>query len=181
MGKVMAFFFLLFVLLPIGLIVLLYSAISGKTGCLKLLLIAGGAGAFLLLLMILIYPSWQQIELEPEDYLGSYIIDRYYFRGPQADWQYNHFRFKIRKPNKVFFYQTEGAKIEKVYRGKAFWITKGHSSARIHLEMDSPTHFIIASDPTTFRFVDNFRLVFNTTRFGNVRFRKEKWEALKKK
>lgn len=35
-------------------------------------------------------------EIDKDDIYGEYIIDRNKCAGKQADWQYNHYRFKIR-------------------------------------------------------------------------------------
>jgi hypothetical protein len=51
--------------------------------------------------------------LEKDDYYGLYIVDRSYFSGKQADWQYNHFRFEIKDNDSIYFYVTEK---EKSYR-----------------------------------------------------------------
>jgi hypothetical protein len=45
--------------------------------------------------------------LEKDDYYGQYIVDRSYFSGKQADWQYNHFRFEIKDNDSIYFYVTE--------------------------------------------------------------------------
>jgi Mn2+/Fe2+ NRAMP family transporter len=41
--------------------------------------------------------------VEKEDLYGNYIIDRDKCSGKQADWQYNHYRFKITEDNKFSF------------------------------------------------------------------------------
>lgn len=41
-------------------------------------------------------------KLKKEDYYGSYIVNRDFYKGAQADWQYNSFRFEIRKDDSIF-------------------------------------------------------------------------------
>ncbi len=157
--------------------VLLYTLFTGKTGVLNLFFAVGGAGAFLLLILFLLSPLWTKVELAPKDYHGTYVIDRSFYPGKQADWQYNHFRFEVLPSDSILFYETEGAKIAAAYCGRVSW-PAGYISARMRLNMDSPTHFIVASNPTTHRFIWSFRLVFATSKFGNVAFKKGKWKAL---
>ena len=51
--------------------------------------------------------------LDRNDYNGEYIIDRSYFKGDQADWQYNHYRFEVTKDDSIFFHVTNGRSIVK--------------------------------------------------------------------
>jgi hypothetical protein len=38
-----------------------------------------------------------------EDFYGQYVIDRNYFKGIQANWQYNNFKFEIKKKAAFIF------------------------------------------------------------------------------
>ena len=157
----------------------LYTLFTGKTNLLRWMFLAGIAGVGLVGMLWLISPLWTKIKLKPEDYRGTYVIDRTFYPGRQADWQYNHFRLEVLSSDSVLFYVTEGAKVVAIYRGRVV-DPDMQISARIRLDMDSPTHFILASNPTTYRFVWNFRLVFATKKFGNVAFKKGEWEPLEK-
>ena len=179
----MAFFgvFLLFVFGgSIGIVVLLYTIFTGKIDLLKWTFFASIVCVGLVGLLYLLSPLWTKMELDPKDYCGKYVIDCSFYPGRQAKWQYNHFRFEILPSDSVLFYVTEGAKIVSTYRGKAIWWTTSYSSVRMRLDMDSPTHFIMASNPTTYRSIWDFRLIFATDRFGNVAFKKGKWKSLEK-
>jgi hypothetical protein len=55
--------------------------------------------------------------LQKKDYYGEYVINRDYFPGRQADWQYESFRFEIKKNDSIYFYVTEKEKVLKTYRG----------------------------------------------------------------
>jgi len=44
--------------------------------------------------------------------------------------------------------------------------------------MTQPTIHILASNPTTYRNAWNFYLVFNSPKFGNMFFKKGKWEEI---
>lgn len=117
-------------------------------------------------------------DLEKEDYYGEYIIDRNYFSGKQADWQYNHFRLKITEKDSIFLFITEKEKILKTYKGSITTV-KPYNSERLVLQMEKPTHHIIETNPTTYRQgAGKFYLVFNSSKFHNMYFRKGKWKKL---
>lgn len=69
-------------------------------------------------------------ELKKKDYYGQYIVNRKYFKDEQADWQYNTFRFEIKKNDSIYFYVTEKEKILETYRG-TIRTTKPYSSERL--------------------------------------------------
>ena len=182
MAFIVGFFLFLFGV-AVACIMFVYTSLTGKSHYITLpyfakwVFFSGVIGISLLGLFSLLSRLWEPIVLEPKDYYGTYVIDRSFYPGRQADWQYNHFRFEMLSSDSALFYVTEGTKIVSVYRGKISW-PAGYESARMRLDMDTPTHFIMASNPTTYRFVWNFRLVFATERFGNVAFKKGTWETL---
>ena len=45
--------------------------------------------------------------------------------------------------------------------------------------MEEPNHHILIENPTTYRQVWNFYLVFNSKKFNNVFFKKGNWKPLK--
>jgi hypothetical protein len=116
-------------------------------------------------------------ELDKSDYYGEYIVNREYFKGRQADWQYDNFRFEIKDNDSIYFYLTDKEKILKTYRGTI--TTKEYfRSERLVINMDQPTHHIMTSNPTTYRSAWSFYLVFYSPKFNNVYFRKGKWKPL---
>jgi hypothetical protein len=117
--------------------------------------------------------------LEKRDYYGEYIVNRDYFPGLQADWQYNNFRFEIKDNDSIFFYVTNKEKILKTYRG-TITTTKPYSSERLIINMEQPTYHVITSNPTTHRSAWNFYLVFYSPKFNNVYFKKGQWKLLYK-
>ncbi|WP_350128027.1 hypothetical protein [Imperialibacter sp.] len=118
-------------------------------------------------------------ELDKDDYYGEYVINRDYFKGEQTDWQYDHFRFKITDNDSIFFYVTDKEKILKTYRGTIKTTDpRNYNSARLIIEMEEPTHHILASNPTTYRSAWDFYLVFKSPKFYNVFFEKGKWEPI---
>lgn len=176
MGFGFNFFFVL-VLIPLTGILLIAWLISRKPWILKTLgiLWLGIIG------LVLFSRTWRllnsNIELDKEDYYGEYVIKRDFFKGEQTNWQYNHFRFKITAHDSIFFYVTEEEKILHTYTGKIKTKTP-YSSARLIIEMVDPSHHILSSNPTTYRTVWDFYLVFNSPKFHNVYFEKGKWKPI---
>ena len=128
-------------------------------------------------LFIVISYFFEKKKLTQNDFYGSYVIDRSFFEGKQADWQYEHFRFEITRNDSIFFYVTEKEYIVKTYKGSIKTVKPYHSE-RLIIEMQQPTHHILASNPTIYRRTWDFYMVFASPKFHNVFFRKGKWKKL---
>lgn len=131
----------------------------------------------LTVLSIILRPFREKKVLDKEDYYGEYIIDRNFFKGEQADWQYNHFRFKITSTDSIYFYVTEGERIVETFKGTIEKSTH-YSSVRIKTKMDQPNHHILQTYPTTYREIWDFYLVFKSPKYHNMYFRKGKWKSI---
>ncbi|PIE99362.1 MAG: hypothetical protein CR961_00795 [Polaribacter sp.] len=129
---------------------------------------------------IIISKIFSKKVLEKSDFYGEYIIDRNFFKGKQADWQYNHFRFEIKENDTILFYVTDEKQIIKTYKGKIF-SPNYFNSARLGIKMQEPNHHILTSNPTIYREVWDFFLVFKSPKFHNMYFRKGKWKPIKNK
>lgn len=136
-------------------------------------------GTLLVITIVSGINSWLAADkvLEKDDYYGQYIVNRSYFPGKQADWQYDSFRFEIKDNDSIYFYATEKQKIVQVFKG-AISTIKPTVSERLVLHMAQPTHHILTGNPTTYRNARGFYLVFNSPKFGNVFFKKGEWEPL---
>jgi hypothetical protein len=171
-------FFFIFVLVPATALLLVIWAISRKRifgialGCIWMFIFA------LAFLSGILRGRSKNKNLDINDYHGNYIINRNYFAGKQADWQYNHFRFEIKDNDSIYFYVTDGSKILKTYKGKVS-TTNNYISARLILHMDSNTHHIMLQNPTTIRSAWSFTLAFYSPVFNNVYFKKGDWEPIR--
>ncbi len=134
---------------------------------------------FLILSLIIYGFLSQKMTLDKSDYYGDYIINRNYFKGKQADWQYNHFRFTITKKDSMYFYLTNNNKVEKIFKGKITTVNPYDYSERLVINMEQPTHHILSTNPTTYRKAWSFILVFKSPKFNNMYFKKGKWKPLK--
>lgn len=113
--------------------------------------------------------------LDKDDYYGSYVIDKKYFSGKQANWQYDTFRFEIKDNDSIYFYVTDKQKIRKTYKGTISTNTI-YQSERLAIHMQQPTHHVLTSNPTIYRSIWGFELVFNSPKFSNMYFKKGEWE-----
>lgn len=173
----MAFLFFLFILAPLtGILLLAWWGTGNKIfGKIVGYFWLGLFGLFILGTIIRLLTDKK--ELEKNDYYGEYIVNRDYFPGKQADWQYDNFRFEIKDNDSIYFHVTDKEEILKTYRG-IITTTKPYSSERLLISMEQPTHHIMTSNPTTCRSAWSFYLVFYSPKFNNVYFKKGKWKPL---
>ena len=99
----MAFLFFLFFLVPLtGIMIFVWwktnNKVFGKVIGYFWLSVIG-----LIILSLVVEKLTAKKILKKKDYYGQYIIDRDFFPGKQADWQYETFRFKINN-DKIYFY-----------------------------------------------------------------------------
>lgn len=178
MGFVFNLLFI-FVFLPLLCLLLCAWVITRKKkfgkalGCLLLGLIG------LLSFVFLISTLTADKVLEKKDYYGQYVIDRNYFKGKQANWQYDNFRFEIKKDDRIYFYVTDKEKILKTYIGKISTL-KTYKSEILVINMEKPTIHIMQSNPTIYRSAWSFYLVFHSNKFNNMYFRKGIWKRIDK-
>lgn len=171
--------FFIFILVPTTIIFLLIwlfskKQIFGKTIGIVWLSIFG-----LALFSYIVQTLTSKKELKKKDYYGQYIVDRDFFAGKHADWQYNNFRFEITENDSIYFYVTENEKILQTFRG-TIATAQPYSSERLIINMQQPTHHIMASNPTTYRSAWSFYLVFESLKFNNVYFKKGQWTPIAK-
>ena len=173
----MAFFFSLFILFPLtGIMIFVWwrtnNKIFGKIiGYFWLCIIA------LIIFSLTMEKLTAKKELKKKDYYGQYIIDRDFFPGKQADWQYETFRFEIKNNDKIYFYVTNNDKILKTFSGTIS--TKApYGSERLQISMEQPTIHVLETNPTVYRSARSFYLVFHSDKFNNMYFKKGNWEPI---
>lgn len=113
--------------------------------------------------------------LEKEDFYGEYIIDRDFFSGKNADWQYRTYRFEIKENDSLYFYITKEGKNTKTLSGTISTI-KPFTSSRLIINMRNSDYHILKTNPTIYREVWGFYLVFDSSKYGNMFFRKGVWK-----
>jgi len=169
--------FFVFILLPLtGILLIIWAITRQKTYGKVLGYLWLGLIGFILLIYTLGALTADKI-LEKKDFYGQYVVDRSYFKGKQANWQYNNFRFEIKQNDKIYFYVTDKEKILKTYIGTISTL-KPYSSERLVINMEQPTIHIMKSNPTIYRSAWSFYLVFHSNKFNNMYFRKGTWKAI---
>jgi hypothetical protein len=118
-----------------------------------------------------------RMTLTKDNIYGSYVINRNKCSGKQADWQYNHYRFKITEDNKIFFYITEKENIIKTIEGTVAF-NGGHTSPQIKLDFEEPKFHVLQQNPTLYREIWTFYYVFESSKFGNMFFTKGNWKSI---
>lgn len=173
----MFFSLALFLLLGfITLILLLVSHLTKKKIFIKLSFVIWILVVVLFLIIILINFLNSKTNVEKNDYYGAYIIDKKKFKGENADWQYNHYRFEITKDDELNLYVTDKNKVLKIYKRK---IEFKEGSASPHLKIiNENQNFILESEPTLYRNSCDFYLVFKTKPYSNMFFKKGEWKTI---
>lgn len=170
-------FILLIVLIILSLILLILGGLrESKTYGRIVIYFWGFVFALYLIAQVMHFINSKTV-LDKEDFYGTYIIDRNYFSGKQADWQYNHYRFEIKENDSVYFHVTNGSAITETYKGKIS--TKApFKSARPVFKMALPSHHVLNSNPTIYRDSWDFMMVFKSPKFHNMYFRKGEWKEI---
>lgn len=167
----------IFIIFPLTILLLVLWVFTKKKIFSILLLVKWGILFLIFILSTVLRPFFSKIILDKSDFYGEYIIDRSYFPGKQADWQYNTFRFEIKENDSIFFYVTEGKTKLKTYKG-TISTPAPYKSARLVIKMEQPTHHVMSSNPTIYRDVWDFFMVFNSPKFHNMYFRKGTWKEI---
>ena len=173
----MAGLIFIFVILPISVILFLLWIFAQKKFFGFALIRIWCVLILMWILGIISKPFYTEKVLDKSDFYGEYVIDRNFFSGEQADWQYNSFRFKITENDSIYFYETDGQQILKTYRGTISTVAP-YSSARLAIKMEQPTHHVLNSNPTIYRDIWSFFMVFNSPKFHNMYFKKGEWKSI---
>ncbi len=167
----------IFIILPISVILFLLWIFTQKKFFGIALIGMWGGMILLWILSAVLQPFYTKKVLDKSDFYGEYVIDRNYFSGKQADWQYNNFRFEIKENDSIYFYVTDGKIINETYKGTITTLSP-YQSARLVIEMEKPIHHILTTNPTIYRELWDFFMVFNSPKFHNMYFRKGKWKEI---
>ena len=143
--------------------------------------IAGGIWVFLFSLIALfciLSLFTTKMKLDKDEIYGEYVINKNKCPGKQANWQYDHYRFKITEDNKIYFYITEKEKIVKTLIGTVEIREYYTTGPRIKINFDEPKFHIVKDNPTLYREIWTFYYVFQSEKFGNMFFTKGDWESI---
>ena len=163
------FGFPLLILMTIGL--LIYFLVSRKKIAILLLGCLWGLTILLFVFGSIAEHYRKPIRLTRQDIIGEYRIDKTFFSGKNANWQYHHFKFYITNKDSILFVimEEKGNPIA-FYKHKINY--SDGSPALWKIKTDS-THHILKNQPTLYRGHDKFYYVFYSEKFGNMFFRKK--------
>ena len=142
--------------------------IFAKIGCVVFFL------PFVLLALIYIYGYCfvDKMQVDKEDIYGEYIINKKKCPGNQANWQYEHYRFEIKKNNKIYFkILNDNKKIIKTIV-KDIEIKEYYNSPHIDIKPKVDDLHILRKNPTLYREIWSFYYVFESEKYGNMFFKK---------
>lgn len=174
-----------FLILPLFGISLLISALAlifaknkRRSEVARTILLIYGGGACLVVALILL--GWighviaSPVTVERDDVIGTYRVDRRMFAGPQAEWQYDHYRMTITEQDTVILESLDDRGAWHTFERPIIPTHGVHSYLwRFPVENDSDAHHIICNTPVLHRQQWSFYYSFWSPRYGNVFFRKE--------
>ena len=167
---------ILIIVVPINVVFVIIGLISKKPIFHKI-----GCGIsilpFLLLLLLYFYRFCfhEKMTVDEDDIYGTYVINTKKCPGKQADWQYKHFRFEIKKDDCLYFYIYDDAGDLKKTIKKPIIFNTGYTSSQIDMQPKENDFHILKNNPTLYREVWSFYYVFESQKFGNMFFSKKKW------
>jgi hypothetical protein len=118
-----------------------------------------------------------KMTLNKNEIYGEYVIAKNKCAGKQAKWQYNHYRFEIKKDNKIYFYITKNERVIKTII-KDIKFNYGHSSPLLDIDLKTNDFHVLKEDPILYREIWTFYYVFQSEKFGNMFFTKGKWKSI---
>ncbi len=169
-------FLLLVLIFLVVLIISIYSVLAfiftGKAAYGSLFFKVVGASFLALALLMGLRWLGDSVTLKKEDFYGDYVINRDYFPGKNAQWQYEHYKFTIRQDDSLFFYVMNGDSVESTYKGKVN-VNTGYASARITFDMQPPVHHVFTEQPMIVRSRWGFTIVMYSPFYNNMYFEKD--------
>lgn len=133
-------------------------------------------------------PYLKPMIVTKQDIIGTYVIDKEQFPGEHADWQYDNFKFTITENDELIFQSRIYGNVWKSDTLNVSYSTgyydlnkKEYCNIKIRIHADSTSHHIIRDNPTLYRQkFKRFYYVFESEKFGNVFFKKGKWQSSSK-
>ena len=111
----------------------------------------------------------EPIRLNKGDIIGIYKIDESFYPGKNAKWQREHFWFEITDKEELILHEILDDGYSVTLHGKVKWINGRPEMWSVKMEEN---HHLFSSDPTLYRGPSKFYYVLNSSKFGNMFFRK---------
>lgn len=160
--------FPLLILTTIGL--LIYFFATKRKIALKILFAIWGLTILVIITVVISNHNRTPIRLTKSEIAGVYSIDTNFFKGTNARWQYDHYKFKITKTDSFYFYVTSKDTVLKTFTGRVKYSSGPPDMWKVQGET---AYHVIKYPPTLFRGHSNFYYVFHSDNYGNMFFRKQ--------
>ena len=87
----------------LGILILMIFGFFSKIKVIKQIAVISWIMLFLLIVFLSVMKLFTtKMKLKQHKIYGEYVVDKNKFAGKQADWQYNNYRFEIKKDNKIY-------------------------------------------------------------------------------
>jgi energy-coupling factor transporter transmembrane protein EcfT len=161
----------------VGILILMIFGYFSKIKVIKQIAVISWIMLFFLISFLSILKLFTtKMKLKENKIYGEYVVDKNKCAGKQADWQYNNYRFEIKKDNKIYFYITKKERIVKTII-KDIKFNNGHSSPLLDIDLKKNDFHILKENPSLYREIWTFYYVFHSEKFGNMFFTKGKWKS----
>ena len=134
------------------------------------LLLGFGIGLLMLITQSLIVYFQSDWELDKDDIIGKYEIDKSFYPGKQSDWQHDNFKLEI-TDSKVYLWRKVNGRFTTTESIKTTWSERDICQKWGYEEI--PNHYFFSNKPTLYRSHWDFYYVIKTKCCGNMFFRKE--------
>jgi len=124
----------------------------------------------LLFLFVSVFATFHKPQrLTKDQIIGDYYIDKGFYPGANANWQYDHYRFTITPTDSIYLFVRTNTNLEKVYKGKLDLV----EGPPVLWHAQENYHHILRHPPTLYRSYNRYYYVLHSEIFGNMFFRKK--------
>lgn len=144
----------------------------GKAGCLALPIYIGLVFSLIVVVSIILDSTPKYRRVSPSDVYGTYRIDRKFYPGKNADWQYKNIDFTITGNDRLVLMEFDDKGIMNQYTGKLTWSDTETRRALWSAKLAKKHHLRLES-PILYRSYFHFYYVIRSDKYGNMFFRRE--------
>jgi hypothetical protein len=150
-------------------VLLFYSLVKKSSSALKLLGVLW-IGVVLIFVLGAVLDNYRTpIRLTHQQVIGGYRIDTGFFPGPNARWQFEHYRFLITDNDSICFFYVDEKKM--VHQRFKLGIKYCFGPPVLWSIINDTSQNIFESGPILYRSHNRFYYVFKSKKIGNMFFR----------
>ena len=159
--------FPILILTTIGL--LIYFFVSKKRIALTILGAIWGLTILVFIASVISDHYRAPIRLTKSEIIGDYRIDTNFYKGTNAKWQYEHYKFTISPNDSIYFFVINKDTVKKMFKGK---LKYSSGPPDLWTIQSMTTYHVIKYPPILYRGHNKFYYVFKSDIYGNMFFRK---------